>query len=773
MNWLKRLQAAQLVKRLRRAEVPSPETLRPTQDRLIALGSAAVEPVMECLAHGVARGPAQVVLDSLLDCDSLPRYMEAMGSRNPAVASGVAKVLARNANYDPARLLDLIEDPSVSRPNLEEVLIAQSKRLRSRDVLARVAEVGSEGRVLVLRVLEKIADLGLVPDLVRMLENPDWWVRLYMCRLLSDLKSTGSAEAIAGLLRDTHREVRLQAVKSLGALEARDVMPKLVDALRDEDLKVQTEAIDTVTRLGDAGTVPLLLEVLSDESEHARRAAVEVLNEIATAEAIQDLVRSMRDADWWVRVRAADALGTLGGEKVVQAVVGLLKDPDNFMRRYAVEILNTVPSHQSVEPLIEALEDEDWWVCERSIDALGASGDSRAVEPLRRLMQTNEQAAPLCEKALAALEASTVSGETDSGKVPSRRDLLGVEAQTKPSPLPAAAPPVFPSLTPVPPVEPAEPAAAGGSAGEAAPSSETRIRTVNFHNLPPGTVLQDRFKVIRKVGKGGFGAVYLVTDAAIEEEIILKVLNPQLSADETSVRRFVQELKLSRKITHRNVIRIFDFLDLDGAHAVSMEFFPGRDLSKVIRRGKSMEIGRVLRIARQIADGLEAVHEAGVVHRDIKPANVLVNPDDQVKIVDFGLASASQQAGSRLTASGLLIGTPEYIAPEQINGEAVDQTADIYALGVILYEMVTGNQPFTAETPVKTLFKHLEGGAPPVDTVVEGVDPRVKSLIERAMAREKQDRFPDASALRDAIRSILKTLPEGTGESHGENRRVS
>jgi serine/threonine-protein kinase len=264
--------------------------------------------------------------------------------------------------------------------------------------------------------------------------------------------------------------------------------------------------------------------------------------------------------------------------------------------------------------------------------------------------------------------------------------------------------------------------------------------------------------VIRQVGKGGFGAIYLVEDTAVQEELILKILNPQLSSDETALRRFVQELKLTRAITHGNVIRIYDLLDLKGAHAVSMEYFPSKDLGKVIRSQGSLDALRTLRIAIQTCEGLAAAHGEGVIHRDMKPANILVGEQDAVKIVDFGLAAAEQQLGSRLTKSGLLIGTPEYMAPEQISGGEVDHRADIYSVGILLYEMLSGKKPFTADTPVKILFQHLEGEAEPLGRLVEGLPLDLEYLVTCSMARDPDDRPRTAGDLLEMLHRVRSDL---------------
>jgi serine/threonine-protein kinase len=318
--------------------------------------------------------------------------------------------------------------------------------------------------------------------------------------------------------------------------------------------------------------------------------------------------------------------------------------------------------------------------------------------------------------------------------------------------------------TPNPVASAPPPAGAPGVAPE--PTFAGAFPSRNLYELPPDTILLNRFRVLRTIGKGGFGVVYLVHDAAIQDNIILKALNPQLSLDEGAIQRFVRELKLTRKITHQNVIRIHDLLDLGGVRAVSMEYFPGRDLGKIIKQEGLVETRRALHIMASVCEGLAAAHAAGVIHRDIKPANILVGENDAVKIVDFGLASARQHFESRLTKSGLLVGTPEYMAPEQIRANVIDPRTDLYSAGIILYEMLAGKKPFDGETAVQILFQHLEGTAEPLSLLRKDVSSDLESLVVRSMAREPDQRHQTAEELLGDIRAVLATLDSGPELHH-------
>jgi serine/threonine-protein kinase len=185
-----------------------------------------------------------------------------------------------------------------------------------------------------------------------------------------------------------------------------------------------------------------------------------------------------------------------------------------------------------------------------------------------------------------------------------------------------------------------------------------------------------------------------------------------------------------------------------------MEYFPSQDLATILRRDERLDVARGVPILAQICEGLAAAHAEGIIHRDIKPPNVLVGQDDVVKIVDFGLASMAQHVGSRLTKSGILIGTPQYMAPEQITGEKVDARTDLYSLGVMMYEMLTGAQPFRGDTAVSILFNHLEGEIPPAHTVCADIPVELSALVMQAMAKNREERPSSANDLLEKLRAV-------------------
>ena len=224
-------------------------------------------------------------------------------------------------------------------------------------------------------------------------------------------------------------------------------------------------------------------------------------------------------------------------------------------------------------------------------------------------------------------------------------------------------------------------------------------------------MIEGRYKFIERIGKGAFGTVLLMEDTVVDDRLILKFLNPNVSEDEEMMKRFVHELRYSRKITHHNVIRIYDFLHIQGNYAISMEYFPSHTLGAEIVNEKPVETKRAVQFGIDMCTGMTVAHKVGIVHRDLKPANVLINDDGLLKIVDFGVAAAHREGDTQLTKTGYVIGSPKYMAPEQILGRKVDERADVYAVGVILYEMFTGVPPYSRGDHMAVMYQHVQGKA--------------------------------------------------------------
>jgi serine/threonine protein kinase len=274
---------------------------------------------------------------------------------------------------------------------------------------------------------------------------------------------------------------------------------------------------------------------------------------------------------------------------------------------------------------------------------------------------------------------------------------------------------------------------------------------LDITTLKKGDMIEGRYRFIERIGKGAFGTVLLMEDTVVDDRLILKFLNPNVSEDEEMMKRFVHELRYSRKITHQNVIRIYDFLSIQGNYAISMEYFPSHTLGQEIVNEQPIETKKAVRWGIDMCTGMAVAHKVGIVHRDLKPANILINNEGLLKIVDFGVAAAHREGDTQLTKTGYVIGSPKYMAPEQILGRKVDERADIYAIGVILYEMFTGVPPYARGDHMAVMYQHVQGKARPPQEINPKLPSGLPELIMKAMAVDKAKRFQTMDELRLAL----------------------
>jgi serine/threonine-protein kinase len=810
MSLLKRLRIKNAIRQVLANAGASATEKSPAVAALKQFGSAAVPSLIQALAHGQAPQTLVDLLAAAIDNSVLPLCCQALCSDKPAVVRGVVHALSQGKRFDPNQLLSAFTEAKIPKTELVTILTAHKHTLHMPTLLALLDTADKAAHAAIFRLIDQVASEALVADLIPYTTHREWLVRLHLTRTLSRFSTAAVRDTLLRLLADAHKDVRQAALAGIAGLRLPCDIGPVCQLLRDPDLTVQSKAIETLIQINNPQAIHPLLDILQDESEYVRRAAVEVLNVIGNTNAIKDLLSVLRDKDWWVRVRAADALGNIGGPRVIEAVLPLMKDADSFIRRCAIEILNTKQDPQMVEPLLEALTDQDWWVRERAIDALMPLGDARAFPAFVRLVQQETESTPAAIRALVALEDARgvevlVPKLRSLNKGIVKEALRGLAKLTPAShagmvqaalapllhvgdaEISALATQTFNSLVArYGEMSSAVAAAAGqppaaGVSGRGSSKEATLILTSTGEGEPAGrltgsdtaahskapqpaidpttiaenTVIAERYRMIRQVGKGAFGIVVLVEDIVVHENIILKFLNPYLAASEGVIKRFIHELRYARRITHENVIRIYDFLTIGHSFAISMEYFPSHALAVDMEAMKTDILPRKFEILRDICKGMSVAHQADIVHRDLKPQNILINDDGLVKIVDFGLAAAISHPDSRLTASGTLMGTPAYMAPEQIRGGDIDRRTDIYSLGVIMYEMFTGRPPYVGKDPMSVLYQHMEGKAVPPRKRNAHISPALDAVIRRAMAVDPAKRYQTVDALRTHIEKLL------------------
>ena len=611
------------------------------------------------------------------------------------------------------------------------------------EIVAKLDERDPAVRREAVQALGAIGSSEYLAPLCQSLRDPDLQVSSSAIAALVAIGDPGAVRHLIEVLKDESEYARRGAVEVLNEVATTEAIQDLVQALQDEDWWVRVRAADALGALGGERVVDAILTLVGSEDVFVRRYAIEILNSIPSGRSVPALVEALADTDWWVRERAIDALGKtadpravgplqrelksdaqlaplvlgalarIGEGTALSAIIGFLTGSDETVRQAAGKVLRDLAKTSSdvevrkgaARALSDKGDGSEWGRSHGRETGTGGPSDRKS--GVFRAIDATQMQSTIPEIGLGSEADAGDPGGHDVAKT--RRVPMGEEVR-------------FPS----------------GASGSFGPSSGVSL--FDYPNLPADTQLLDRYRVLRKIGEGGFGYVYLVMDLSVREEVILKILSPQISLDETMIHRFVHELKYNRRIVHPNVIRLYDFLELNPGHAISMEYFPSADLGSLLDREKTVEPGRLLRITEQICLGLKAAHDSGIVHRDIKPPNVLLGDEDRVKIVDFGLAAASDSKHSRMTKSGILVGTPQYMAPEQIRGTDVDVRTDIYSLGTLLFECLAGHPPYVSDNPVNVLMMHLSDPIPRIQDACPGVPEALAWLIDESRRKDPTDR---------------------------------
>jgi HEAT repeat protein/tRNA A-37 threonylcarbamoyl transferase component Bud32 len=813
MNFISALQADWLISQIQGESDPTSPQAKKAFQKLARLGVGAVPKILAALSRADKRQTVEYVelLSGLVNDKTLMAVARGLADPDPRTISGTAWALSSSRRYNPNRLVDLLAEDDYSKPAILEVLTAHKDRLNVRQLLGQIYYLQPSEKAAVFKLIDETANLELVPDLIARIDGKDPVVKMHLINVLSRFDHPDVEKTLLTQLNDTNKLVRQAALAGLAKAPSKLNLEAVCRLLLDPDIDVLNKAVEVIIKLNHPETVKYLIPALKDENEFSRRGAVEILNEIGTTNSVKYLLEAVADEDWWVRSRASDALARIGGPRVVDAVLELIRDKDPEVRRAAIEILNTCGDKRAVDQLIVATQDKDWWVSERAADALAEIGNQKAVPALLAMLQKGDRSAPVALRALgklgdrsilsrifpflkrpekelkiAAIEAvaqladarqaetvcAYIQQSVDTGdatiaraaekalqKLEGRLLGTGEMSQTGNSssfrnatPQPANAPRVEPTLgertstarTLL--LEDADP-----NAMEAAPE----IQRLDISTLNAGDMIENRYKFIQKIGKGAFGTVVLVEDTVVDDRLILKFLNPNVASDEEMMKRFVHELRYSRKITHKNVIRIYDFLYMGGCYAISMEYFPSHTLGAEIAKEKPMPARKAIGYAIDICVGMQIAHQQGIIHRDLKPANILINEEGLLKIVDFGVAAAAKSGDTQLTKTGYVIGSPKYMAPEQILGKKVDERADIYSLGVILYEMLAGTPPYSRGDHMSVMYQHVQGKAQSLQELNPNLPPGLVEVVTKSMAVDKQKRFASMDEYRAALQAIL------------------
>jgi tetratricopeptide (TPR) repeat protein/TolB-like protein len=317
------------------------------------------------------------------------------------------------------------------------------------------------------------------------------------------------------------------------------------------------------------------------------------------------------------------------------------------------------------------------------------------------------------------------------------------------------------SLLPTHPTPPSQPIPsshpASSSEAPAKPPLVTETLETVHEELTLGSLFAGRYQIIEELGHGGMGRVYRALDKKLNEEVALKLVRPEIAADRSMLERFHNELKLARKISHPHVGRMYELMEEKRSHFITMEYVPGQDLRGLIRQTGQLTVAKAIAIGKDICEGLAEAHKQGIVHRDLKPSNIIIDRAGEARIMDFGIAR-SLAVKSR-TGAGVMIGTPEYMSPEQVEGKEVDARSDIYSLGIILYEMLTGRVPFEGDTPFTVGVKHKSEAPKNPKLLNPNIPDALSGVILKCLEKDQSRRYPSATEVRADLERIEKGIP--------------
>jgi len=688
------------------------------------------------------------VLGELATDNDLPELVGRLNGKDPVARLHIINILSK------------FPKPEVSR--------ALQQQLKDPNKLIRAATLAALARMSGPFDMELLCNLLLDPEIDVQNKAIDAVIRA---------NDPDTIKYLIPVLKNENENARRAAVEVLNEVGDAKSVKELLEAVSDDDWWVRSRAADALGKIGGPKVVDAVLHLVGDQDEDIRRTAVEILNQTKDDRAVGHLIDATKDKDWWVSERAVDALAEIGSKRAVPRLLEMLENTPARSLPVVVRALGRLGDYKVIDAVLPMLSRDEKEIRLEAITSLAKLADERRLEHIRVQIQgqtaaSEQTVAQAALRALSDLDSRfSVSGNRLSStqvrsslstpSTPSHRSEGATQA-TSSSSHPQSAPPAAP---PRPrPEAPSPQATQAGQPTRTLLMSETEMakavkqaevmagpQKLDIQTLKPGDIIEGRYKYVERIGKGAFGTVLLMEDTVVDERLILKFLNPNVSEDEEIMKRFVHELRYSRKITHHNVIRIYDFLYIQGNYAISMEYFPSHTLGSEVVGEKPMPLARALGFGIDICTGMEVAHAQGIVHRDLKPANVLINNEGLLKIVDFGVAAAQREGDTQLTKTGYVIGSPKYMAPEQILGKKVDQRADVYALGVILYEIMTGVPPYARGDHMSVMYQHVQGKARAPREINPGLPPGLPEVIMQAMSVDKEKRYQTMVELRAAL----------------------
>ena len=711
------------------------------------------------------------------------------------IRSAAASILSQSTQINPTRLLKKLHDPDAPTSELLGILEFQAASIKPEQIVSTALrlEKGDAEQLIKLAHKSKLAlDLNVLHVEPASIGSPT--VRIALLRYFAGVDQPRVAQMIARFLDDENKTVVIEALKALKGLKVKFDVSLLLPSVGSMSDVARDLALEIIRARASPYIVPKLAPLTCVKSDETREIFVELLLKHVTQDGLEGFLATLDVQDWWGKEQALKALLKLGTDKLFTAATGLTEHKNDFIRDQAQRLAAKASGPSDVKQLWANALHENWQVRENALEAIGNSGRRESLAILKKVIEKRPESATAVLKALVELgytkgleiafgclrmpealvqrEALESVGQlTTERHANNVRDKLMQMVPLLQATVRDTAGEVVTALTSKFRLKPLDvdqetyfdtrlikiDATDTNQSIVQVQSQTAETPVLNIEDLKKGDVWMGRYRIDREIGRGAMGRVMLATDEVVGEPLILKYMHPELTADEASDERFLREVRYSRKVSHPNVIRVHDMLSSEGLSAISMEYFESRGIDEHLKEKKVFDTEEGLFILLQVAKGMAAAHNQDVIHRDLKPSNILMDDKGLVKIVDFGIASATSQSDSNLTQVGSIIGTPAYLSPERAKGFEADHRSDIYALGVIAYCMLTGKLPYVGE-PMSLLFQHIEGKAKPVHEMRAGISPRISLLVQKMMAVELDDRLQTMGDVVEAVKEVQKKL---------------
>ena len=705
------------------------------------------------------------------------------------IRSTAASILSETGQINPNKLFSKLHQPNVSQSEIIEIRFLQRENLNPAQIIANALKLDKGHAEQLLKLLpdtKKPLDIPALQLEPVAIKNPS--VKIGLLRYFAGIEEPAAAELISRFLVDPNHTVVMEALRSLRQLEVgfdATFMLQSVEKMNEAELEM---AFEILQKQADFKLVPKVAPFVCGKSDEVRQRMIRLFVEHVSPKGLEIFLTLLEPQDWWGRDQALKCLQQFADAKVAAAAKTLVEDSNEFIRDHAQQLAASSNDASDLKQLWQNAIHDNWQVRDNALQAIGRSQKREAIPLLKKVLETRPESTSAVLKAAAQLGFSkgleiafsclrmpealiqrealeTIGKLTNERHARLVRDKLLQKVPLLQATVRDTAGEVINRLTddyqlPALEIDQETYFDTRLVRFEDTQTIEQYKATaeepeINIEDLKKGDLWIDRYRIDKEIGRGAMGRVMLATDEVVEETVILKFMHPELTADTDSRERFLREVKYSRKISHPNVIRVHDMLFRNNLSAISMEYFPSRGLDEMLRQQKHFDVSEALDILLQVANGMAAAHDQQVIHRDLKPSNILMNDAGLVKIVDFGIASASSQSEGTLTKSGSIIGTPAYISPERARGKDSDQRSDIYALGIIAYGMLSGRLPYNGE-PMSLLYQHIEGKAVPVHEVRKEVGARVSLLVQKMMAVDINDRLQTMQDVAEAIKGLQR-----------------